>query len=72
MITFELLARLCSVCVDLGGLRFAPEINAKICDRLVELCIADPAGQAALCNELQQILADEGAAQEQRLRGALH
>jgi hypothetical protein len=73
VITLELLSRLLAIAVELGELHFPPEISAKICDRLLELVFTvDHQELCALSNELQKILADEGAAQERRVRGALH
>jgi hypothetical protein len=72
MINRAVLSRLLSIAVELGEM-FESEIAEKICARLVEVvCTADPVGQAALAEELHEILAQAGAAQEQRARGAIH
>jgi hypothetical protein len=69
----ELLARLLSIAVELGELRFSRDVTEEICGRLVELAgTLDRQELDALSDELQEILADEGAAQERLLRGAIH
>jgi hypothetical protein len=71
--TNQQLERLLLIAAALGELHFHHEVMAKICKRLAAFaCTSDEEQLSFMYDELQQILADEGATLVQRLRGPIH